>query len=172
MDSRWRRSPVSHSAAEACQLAPWGGRLQRISSRVEGAFLGGDISVVIGREGGWASVSCVAWCLRLFWFVESGPLSFPRLSRWDVGGERTGLVLLRLMLFVSELLWDPLLAFTAVGDIAAVTVGEGGLVMMYLSARRRVFTPFRSLGFGLVGIGGRLGQPPWGKSHCKSVRGF
>ena len=30
--------------------------------------------------------------------------------------------------------------------------------MMYLSARRRVFKPFRSLGFGLVGIGRRLGS--------------
>ena len=75
-----------------------------------------------------------------------------------MGGERTGLVVLQLMVIVSELLWGPLLAFAAVGDIAAVTVGEGGLVMMYLSARRRVFKPFRSLGFGLVGIGGRLGS--------------
>ena len=44
-----------------------------------------------------------------------------------MGGERTGLVVLRLMVFVCASLWDPSLAFMAVGDIVAVTVSTGGV---------------------------------------------
>ena len=61
-----------------------------------------------------------------------------------------------LVVFVCVSLWDPSLVMMAVGDIAA-GVGGGGLLMMYLSARRSVFRPFRVLGFGFVGIRGGLG---------------
>ena len=61
-----------------------------------------------------------------------------------------------LVVFVCVSLWDPLLVMMAVGDIAAGVSG-GGLLMMYLSARRSVFRPFRVLGFGFVGIRGGLG---------------
>ena len=52
----------------------------------------------------------------------------------------------------------------AVGDIAVGTVGGGGLLMVYLTARRSVFRPFGSLGFGFMeirgGMGGLLGGVP------------
>ena len=52
----------------------------------------------------------------------------------------------------------------AVGDIAVGTVGGGGLLMVYLIARRSVFRPFGSLGFEFMeirgGMGGLLGGVP------------
>ena len=61
-----------------------------------------------------------------------------------------------LVVFVCVSLWDPLLVMMAVGDIAA-GVSRGGLLMMYLIARRSVFRPFGSLGFGFMEIRGGMG---------------
>ena len=46
----------------------------------------------------------------------------------------------------------------AVGDIAVGTVGGGGLLIIYLIARRSVFRPFGSLGFGFMEIRGGMGR--------------
>ena len=78
-------------------------------------------------------------------------------------GDCSDFVVTLLVVFVCVLLWDPSLVMMAVGNITA-GVGGGGLLMMYLSARKSVFRPFRVLGFGFVGIrggsGGFLGGIP------------
>ena len=44
-----------------------------------------------------------------------------------MGGERIGLAVLPLVVFVCASIWDPLLAFVVEGNIAVVTVSGGGV---------------------------------------------
>ena len=127
-------------------------------------FLAGDIVVVVGVEGGLPSVFVVVLCSGLPWAVELGPSLLFRLSVWGVDGGCTRFVESSLVIFVCASVWGPSFITMAVGDIAVGTVGGGGLLMVYLIARRSVFSPFGSLGFGFMeirgGMGGLLGGVP------------
>ena len=110
------------------------------------------------------SVFVVALCLGLPWAVELVLPSLFRFFAWGVDGDCASFVGSLLVVSVCASVCGSLFMATAVGDIAVGTVGGGGLLMVYLIARRRVFRPFGSLGFEFMeirgGVGGFLGGVP------------